>query len=81
MFYESILCKNEFFIITVGDGGNMLGYFRVPLCSIMSKISRPLPEFEDCTESFESLTLEFGPSETVHQWIKLPDCDEFVGSR
>ena len=33
------------------------------------------------TQSIDNLTLEFGPSETVHQWIKLPECDEFVGSR
>eukprot|EP00794_Sanderia_malayensis_P013893 gene13893-15341_t len=49
----------------------------------MAKIIRPSPEYEDnpFSESFESLTLDFGPSETVHHWIQLPECDEFVGSR
>lgn len=31
--------------------------------------------------SMENLTIEFGPTETVHQWCKLPECDEVVGSR
>ncbi len=30
-------------------------------------------------ESAESLSLDFGPFETVHKWKKMPDCDEFVG--
>ena len=49
----------------------------------MAKINRPTPEFDEnpYLESFESLTLDFGPSETVHHWVKLPECDEFVGSR
>lgn len=33
------------------------------------------------SESIENLTIEFGPRETVHQWYRLPECDEFVGSR
>jgi len=33
------------------------------------------------SESIENLTLEFGPTETVHEWSKLPECDEFVGSK
>ena len=50
----------------------------------MSKINRPAPLFDevyDFTKSIENLTLEFGPSETVHQFTRLPDCDEFVGSK
>ena len=51
----------------------------------MAKINRPAPLFDevdyDCAESIENLTLEFGPSETVHQFLRLPDCDEFVGSK
>ena len=49
----------------------------------MAKINRPTPEFDEnpYLESFESLTLDFGPAETVHRWAKLPECDEFVGSR
>ncbi|XP_022913249.1 leucine-zipper-like transcriptional regulator 1 homolog [Onthophagus taurus] len=31
--------------------------------------------------SFDGLTLEFGPLETVHRWKRLPDCAEFVGAR
>ena len=41
-------------------------------------------EFEEddlTAQSIDNLTLDFGPSETVHQWWKLPDCDEFVGPR
>ena len=50
---------------------------------IMAKINRPTPEFDEnpYLESFESLALDFGPAETVHHWAKLPECDEFVGSR
>jgi N-acetylneuraminic acid mutarotase len=29
----------------------------------------------------ETLTLDFGPFETVNRWCKMPDCDEFVGPR
>lgn len=49
----------------------------------MAKINRPTPEFDEnpYLESFESLALDFGPAETVHHWAKLPECDEFVGSR
>eukprot|EP00795_Rhopilema_esculentum_P016024 gene16024-7367_t len=49
----------------------------------MAKINRPTPEFDEnpYLESFESLTLDLGPAETVHHWAKLPECDEFVGSR
>jgi len=32
-------------------------------------------------DSMENLTIEFGPTETVHQWSTLPECDEVVGSR
>lgn len=28
-----------------------------------------------------ALTLEFGPLEIVHRWKRMPDCDEFVGTR
>ena len=35
----------------------------------------------DGDESIENLTIEFGPTETVHQWCKLPECDEVVGSK
>ncbi|XP_065054346.1 leucine-zipper-like transcriptional regulator 1 [Rhopilema esculentum] len=50
---------------------------------MMAKINRPTPEFDEnpYLESFESLTLDLGPAETVHHWAKLPECDEFVGSR
>ncbi|KAG7197202.1 hypothetical protein KM043_007278 [Ampulex compressa] len=27
------------------------------------------------------LTLDFGQSETVHRWQRMPECDEFVGAR
>jgi len=32
-------------------------------------------------ESAECLTLNFGPTETVHGWKRMPECDEFVGAR
>ena len=50
---------------------------------MMAKINRPTPEYDEnpYLESFESLSLDFGPAETVHHWAKLPECDEFVGSR
>ncbi|ESO89967.1 hypothetical protein LOTGIDRAFT_124272 [Lottia gigantea] len=32
-------------------------------------------------ENAECLTLDFGPFETVHQWKRMPECDEFVGAR
>lgn len=28
-----------------------------------------------------ALSLEIGPSETVHRWKRMPECDEFVGAR
>jgi len=43
--------------------------------------SRPPLEMEGSTDLLDTLTLDFGPFETVHQWKKLPDCDEFVGAR
>ena len=36
---------------------------------------------DDIDESMDNLTIEFGPTETVHQWCKLPECDEVVGSK
>ena len=33
------------------------------------------------SDIFESLTLDFGPYETVHRWRRMPACDEFVGAR
>ncbi|KXJ09389.1 Leucine-zipper-like transcriptional regulator 1 [Exaiptasia diaphana] len=42
---------------------------------------RPPLEIEASAELIDTLTLDFGPFETVHQWKKLPDCDEFVGAR
>lgn len=50
----------------------------------MAKITRRGAEFVDTdliSQSIENLTLEFGPSETVHQWSKLPECDDLVGSK
>ena len=38
-------------------------------------------QVSDAEESMENLTIEFGQTETVHQWCKLPECDEVVGSR
>jgi hypothetical protein len=35
----------------------------------------------DSSDIFESLTLDFGPYETVHRWKRMPACDEFVGAR
>lgn len=32
-------------------------------------------------ESAECLTLNFGATETVHGWKRMPECDEFVGAR
>jgi len=32
-------------------------------------------------ESAECLTLDFGPFEPVHKWRRMPECDEFVGTR
>jgi hypothetical protein len=32
-------------------------------------------------DSAECLTLDFGPFETVHEWKRMPSCDEFVGTR
>lgn len=36
---------------------------------------------QDSSDIFESLTLDFGPYETVHRWKRMPACDEFVGAR
>uniref|UniRef100_A0A7M5V676 BTB domain-containing protein n=1 Tax=Clytia hemisphaerica TaxID=252671 RepID=A0A7M5V676_9CNID len=36
---------------------------------------------DDLDESMDNLTIEFGPTETVHQWCKMPECDEVVGSK
>ena len=49
----------------------------------MAKPSYDVSEFEDDinSQSIENLTLDFGPTETVHQWRKLPECDEVVGPR
>lgn len=49
----------------------------------MAKQSCHSSDFEDdlTAQSIENLTLDFGPSETVHQWWKLPDCEELVGPR
>jgi len=48
----------------------------------MAKLSSNVSKFEDdlTSTSIENLTLS-GHSETVHQWFKLPECDEFVGPR
>jgi len=45
--------------------------------------SRPLNTQLDpsWSESAECLTLDFGPFETVHRWVRMPACDEFVGAR
>ncbi|CAG0890166.1 unnamed protein product [Cyprideis torosa] len=32
-------------------------------------------------DSSDSVSIEFGPFETVHRWKKMPECDEFVGTR
>ena len=32
-------------------------------------------------EDGDSLTLDFGPFETMFRWRKMPECDEFVGAR
>jgi len=32
-------------------------------------------------EDNDSLTLDFGPFETMFRWRKMPECDEFVGAR
>ena len=36
---------------------------------------------EASAQIIENLILDFGPSESVHKWCKLPECDEFVGSK
>lgn len=28
-----------------------------------------------------SLHLDFSPSEIIHKWKRMPECDEFVGAR
>lgn len=33
------------------------------------------------TVDVNALSLEIGPSETVHRWKRMPECDEFVGAR
>jgi len=45
--------------------------------------SRPLnTDFDpNWSESAECLTLDFGALKTIHQWLKMPVCDEFVGPR
>lgn len=35
----------------------------------------------DYIEGDDGMTLDFGPSEQVHRWRRLPECDEFVGAR
>lgn len=37
--------------------------------------------YAEATGSTSTLTIEFGPFETVHRWKRMPDCDEFVGTR
>ena len=36
---------------------------------------------QDGSDIFESLTLDFGPYETVQRWKRMPAWDEFVGAR
>lgn len=46
-----------------------------------SKVAPSVDFDHSCSDSVEYLTLNFGPSETVHRWRRLPPCDEFVGAR
>ena len=42
----------------------------------------PNPNLGSAKASLESsLTLDFGPFETIHCWRKMPECAEFVGAR
>lgn len=54
-------------------------------CQLISNytfISRVMAETPtDGNELENSLTLEFGPFETVHRWKRMLECDEFVGAR
>ena len=40
-----------------------------------------LDEEISAAQTIQTLMLDFGPSETVHEWCNLPECDEFVGSK
>lgn len=53
-------------------------------------LSRPLSHCSGAEENdisgwpvdnVDSITLDFGPVETLHRWRKMPECDEFVGAR
>lgn len=47
----------------------------------MAVASTPTFEHETNWQSSECLTLDFSPSEIVHRWKRMPECDEFVGAR
>ena len=44
-----------------------------------SKMSKNQPRWS--TDDSDSLTLDFGPCEAAFRWRKMPECDEFVGTR
>lgn len=44
-------------------------------------MENPNANLADAEESMENMTIEFGPTEIVHEWSRLPECDEVVGSR
>ncbi|XP_046979238.1 leucine-zipper-like transcriptional regulator 1 isoform X1 [Schistocerca americana] len=44
-------------------------------------VAQPVNIDHSYPEAAEALTLDFGPFETVHRWVRMPECDEFVGAR
>eukprot|EP00094_Tigriopus_californicus_P002749 TCALIF_02651-PA protein Name:"Similar to LZTR1 Leucine-zipper-like transcriptional regulator 1 (Homo sapiens)" AED:0.15 eAED:0.32 QI:1/0.33/0/1/1/0.75/4/0/1163 len=56
---------------------------RVDGSSSSSSYSGTTATVANATEEEEEsiITLDFGPFETVNRWLKMPDCDEFVGAR
>ena len=33
------------------------------------------------SHTWQEVSIDTGPFETVHRWRRMPDCDEFVGAR
>ena len=47
----------------------------------MASASKPPNCLPSWTDDSDSLTLDFGPCEAAFRWRKMPELDEFVGTR
>ena len=56
-------------------------YNEVSIIQIRVKFKKMAMAQPNWPQDSDSLTLDFGPFETVFRWRKMPDCDEFVGAR